>query len=67
MPLPGRIPGPLPVEELRDFDPMNTTTTRQLPAELLRRPVTGINLPGPTLGDVLGQGPTLLAFLRHFG
>jgi len=38
-----------------------------LPNELLARPVQGRNLAGATLGDVLGETPQLVAFLRHLG
>ncbi len=39
-----------------------------LAADLLEFPVEGRNVPpGGTLGAVLGAGPTLLVFLRHFG
>jgi hypothetical protein len=38
-----------------------------IPDHILKEPVAGVNLaPGP-LGDQLGDGPTLLVFLRHFG
>jgi hypothetical protein len=40
---------------------------RDLDNDLLERPVRGTNLAGPTLGQNLGPGPTLVAFLRHFG
>jgi hypothetical protein len=36
-------------------------------ASLLRLPVVGRNLEGPTLGSTLGDDPTLLVFLRHLG
>jgi len=38
-----------------------------LPEGVSLHPVTGVNLPAATLGDVLSGGPTLLVFLRHFG
>ncbi|HYE17101.1 MAG TPA: peroxiredoxin-like family protein [Tepidisphaeraceae bacterium] len=38
-----------------------------VPADILHAPVTGRNLRPGTLGDQLGDRPTLLAFLRHFG
>jgi hypothetical protein len=38
-----------------------------IPADLLRTPVRGRHLEGATLGEVLAGGPTLVAFLRHFG
>lgn len=32
------------------------------------RPVDGLNIePGATLADAVGDGPTLLVFLRHHG
>ena len=34
---------------------------------LLRRPVAGVNLRPGGLADQLGNRPTLLVFLRHFG
>ena len=34
---------------------------------LLDRPVAGINLEPGTLRHQLGEAPTLLVFLRHFG
>jgi len=43
------------------------STPRVLPPRLLERPVEGTGLRGPTLADQLGPGPTLVAFLRHFG
>src|SRR5689334_10576670 len=38
-----------------------------VPADILPAPATGRNLPPGTLGAQLGDVPTLLAFLRHFG
>lgn len=39
----------------------------RIPPEILEAPVSGVNLaPGP-LRDQIGDGPTLLVFLRHFG
>lgn len=44
-----------------------------IPAAVLDRSVTGLRLAGrpeaqgSTLGEVIGAGPTLLVFLRHFG
>ena len=46
---------------------MNLEQPRQIPTEVLARPVRGTNLKHATLGECLGQGPTLLVFLRHFG
>jgi hypothetical protein len=34
---------------------------------VIDRPVFGANLRGRTFREELGQGPTLLVFLRHFG
>lgn len=39
----------------------------ELPPAVLERPVEGYRLVGATLGENLGERPTLLAFLRHFG
>jgi hypothetical protein len=38
-----------------------------IPADLLAVPVRGRHLTGSTLGENLAGGPTLVAFLRHFG
>jgi len=38
-----------------------------VPTEALDRPVTGVRLAPGTLRDQLGDGVTLLVFLRHFG
>ena len=38
-----------------------------IPAEVLALPVDGVNLRAGTLGDQIGEEPTLLAFLRHLG
>ena len=38
-----------------------------LPDESLDRPIDGIGLRGRTLREELGNEPTLLVFLRHFG
>lgn len=38
-----------------------------LPPELLETPLRGRRLQGVTLGAALGDEPTLLIFLRHFG
>jgi hypothetical protein len=35
--------------------------------EVLDGPVAGLNLVPGTLGDQLGDRPTVLAFLRHLG
>lgn len=39
----------------------------RIPDEVLDAPVAGVNLMPGTLRDQLGEGPTLLVFLRHFG
>lgn len=36
-------------------------------ARALDRPIRGRNLRGATLAEELGDAPTLLCFLRHFG
>jgi hypothetical protein len=36
-------------------------------AEILDRPVAGLNLTGGTLREELGAGPVVLSFLRHLG
>ena len=41
--------------------------SRPIPPELLDASVSGINLMPGTLRDQLGEGDTLLVFLRHFG
>jgi len=38
-----------------------------IPAEVLDHRVVGLNLPGERLGEVIGDGQTLLLFLRHLG
>ncbi len=38
-----------------------------IPREVLARPVVGVGLSPGSLGDQLGDGGTLLVFLRHFG
>jgi len=40
---------------------------KKIPPALLDRPVSGYNLAGATLREELGDTPTLLVFLRHFG
>lgn len=40
---------------------------RHIPASILKAGVKGFQLEGPTFGEVLGNRPTLLVFLRHFG
>lgn len=39
----------------------------RIPDEVLDRPVDGLNLRGGTLREVLGETPTVVAFLRHLG
>ena len=41
--------------------------TASLPAEVRDLPVKGRNLIPGTFGDQIGDEPTLLVFLRHFG
>jgi hypothetical protein len=38
-----------------------------IPADILETPVEGLNLREGTLADQLGDAPTLVVFLRHFG
>jgi hypothetical protein len=40
---------------------------QRIPAEVLERQVQGVSLRPGTLADQLGEGATLLVFLRHFG
>ncbi|MCG3191077.1 MAG: hypothetical protein DIJKHBIC_00302 [Thermoanaerobaculia bacterium] len=40
---------------------------KKIPKTLLETPVAGWNLIEGTLKDQLGDTPTLLVFLRHFG
>jgi hypothetical protein len=46
---------------------MKTPVIDAIPAELMNRPAEGVNLRPGTLGDNLGERPTLLVLLRHFG
>src|SRR3954469_17789712 len=39
----------------------------QIPSDILEAPVEGLNLREGTLSDQLGDAPTLIVFLRHFG
>jgi hypothetical protein len=39
----------------------------QIPAEVLALPTSGVNIQPGTLGEQLGDRPTALVFLRHFG
>lgn len=39
----------------------------RIPDDVLRSTIEGQGLRGPTLADHLGDRPTLLCFLRHFG
>lgn len=38
-----------------------------IPLSLLDRPVTGVHLAPGALRDQIGERPTALIFLRHFG
>jgi hypothetical protein len=38
-----------------------------VPSETWTTPVTGVNLAPGRLADQIGERPTLLVFLRHFG
>jgi hypothetical protein len=40
---------------------------QRIPNEVLAHPVDGLNLVPGTFGDQLGDGPTVVAFLRHLG
>lgn len=40
---------------------------KRIDAAVMDRPMSGINISGATLRDEIGQTPTLLVFLRHFG
>lgn len=40
---------------------------KKIPPAILDRPVSGWNLDAATLREALGDSPTLLVFLRHFG
>jgi hypothetical protein len=40
---------------------------QRIASELLESPVEGVNLVEGNLHDQLGEGDTLLVFLRHFG
>lgn len=39
----------------------------EISQDLLEIPIEGVNLTGETLADQIGDRPTLLIFLRHFG
>ena len=41
--------------------------TRSIPPSVFQQPVEGVNLQPGTLADQVGDRPTLLVFLRHFG
>ena len=41
--------------------------TLTIDADVRALPIEGRNLQGATLGEELGEEPTILAFLRHFG
>lgn len=38
-----------------------------IPNQILETPITGVNLLEATLRQELGETPTVLVFLRHFG
>jgi hypothetical protein len=38
-----------------------------IPVDILQSPVNGLHLSGATLAHEIGERPTLLVFLRHFG
>ncbi|HMW02803.1 MAG TPA: hypothetical protein PKE58_21880 [Acidobacteriota bacterium] len=40
---------------------------KKVPQEVLKLPVTGLNLDAKTLGGQIAKTGTLLVFLRHFG
>lgn len=40
---------------------------QSLPPGVLDLPVQGVNIPTSTLRQQIGEAPTLLVFLRHFG
>jgi hypothetical protein len=40
---------------------------KSIPKEILDTPVTGVNLKPGTLREQVGETPTVLVFLRHFG
>lgn len=46
---------------------MEQNLPHPIPSELLDAPITGSRLGGESLRQALGDGTTLLAFLRHFG
>lgn len=48
------------------LSPIDATPV-EVPASLLERPVSGLNLVPGTLADQLDPAGTLLVFLRHFG
>ena len=39
----------------------------RISAAVMVRPAAGYNIHGETMAEVLGESPTLLVFLRHFG
>ncbi|MGN6561692.1 MAG: hypothetical protein ACTHMJ_01330 [Thermomicrobiales bacterium] len=39
----------------------------RIPEGMLALPVSGVNLAPGTFGEQIGDQPTLLVFLRHFG
>ncbi len=40
---------------------------KSLPQEILKAPISGLNLRADTLGEQLGSEIQLLVFLRHLG
>ena len=48
-------------------EPALVRTGARIPDAVLKQVVSGVNLAPGTLGDQLGEGLTLLVFLRHFG
>ena len=61
-----RMRGPVSAREMEPHA-MSTDLPHTIPAEVLARPIRGLNLSDTTLGEALGGGPTLVVFLRHFG
>lgn len=43
------------------------SATNRIDPGVLQTVVTGRHLAGPTFGDALGDRPTVLVFLRHYG
>jgi hypothetical protein len=40
---------------------------KSIPKTILETPIAGVNLNANTLRQELGETPTVLVFLRHFG